>query len=157
MGDAVAVDNGSRQVALYGIQAPEVWFEDYGSGQLASGAASITLEPVFLQTVNTTVEYHVFLTPKGDCEGLYVSNETATGFEVRELRHGRSSVAFDYRIVAKRKGYETIRLSDVTMSVGKAREARSVPRRHPTSLPKDKPPLVHPPTAATVPVRGAGN
>jgi hypothetical protein len=34
------------------------------------------------------VEYHVFLTPDGDCEGLYVIARTATGFEVRELRHG---------------------------------------------------------------------
>jgi hypothetical protein len=158
VGGNVEVDNGSRQVALYGIQAPEVWFEDYGSGQLASGAVAITLEPVFLQTVNTSVEYHVFLTPKGDCEGLYVTNETATGFEVRELHHGSSSVAFDYRIVAKRKGYETTRLSDVTTEVWRAAEkSRSVPPRRPASVLKDKPPLVHRPTPATNVVRGAGS
>ena len=64
--------------------------------------------------MNAGVEYHVFLTPKGDCEGLYVANETPDGFEVHELRGGHSSVGFDYKIVAKRKGHENIRLADKT-------------------------------------------
>jgi hypothetical protein len=68
----------------------------------------------FASTVNSATEYHVFLTPNGDCKGLYVTNETATDFEVRELGAGKSSVAFDYRIVAKRAGYENQRLEDVT-------------------------------------------
>ena len=54
--------------------------------------------------MNTEGEYRVFLTPKADCEGLYVTNQTATSFEVRELRHGKGDIAFDYRIVAKRSG-----------------------------------------------------
>jgi len=59
------------------------------------------------------MEYHVFLTPKGDCKGLYVTNETSSGFEVHELGGGASSIAFDYRIVARRKGYEKIRMADL--------------------------------------------
>jgi hypothetical protein len=39
---------------------------------------------------------------------------TATGFEVRESGGGTSSLSFDYRIVAKRRGYEAQRLTDVT-------------------------------------------
>jgi hypothetical protein len=101
-------------VTLYAVEAPENWFEDYGSATLTAGAATIRLDPVFLQTVNTTMTYHVFLTPKGDCRGLYVTNETDQGFEVRELNGGTSNVAFDYRIIAHRRGYEHIRLADVT-------------------------------------------
>jgi hypothetical protein len=112
----VPVDGGSRKVALYAVEAPENWFEDAGSGQLSNGSVFMTLEPTFAQTVNVDVEYHVFLTPKGDCEGLYVTNETAAGFEVHELRGGHSNIAFDYRIMARRKGYETIRLVDMTDS-----------------------------------------
>jgi hypothetical protein len=56
------------------------------------------------------------LTPKGDCKGLYVSNESADSFEVHELGGGTSSVAFDYRIVAKRNGYENVRLADHTQT-----------------------------------------
>ncbi len=61
------------------------------------------------------MEYHVFLTPRGDAQALYVSNESANGFEVRESGNGTHSVAFDYRIVAKRRGHETERLVDVTV------------------------------------------
>ena len=103
-----------RKLALYTIQAPDNWFEDFGSATLSRGVASVKLEPKFARTVNTGMEYHVFLTPKGDCEGLFVTNETPGGFEVRELRQGHSNVAFDYRIVARRKGYEGIRLADET-------------------------------------------
>jgi hypothetical protein len=106
------VDGGSRKVSLYGVAAPENWFEDAGSGQLSSGEAVINLEPLFGQTVNTEMEYHVFLTPNGDCNGLYVTQKTATSFVVRELKHGTSSIAFDYRIMAKRKGHENVRMAE---------------------------------------------
>jgi hypothetical protein len=114
VGGAVQAAGGARQVSVYAMQSPENWFEDFGSGTLANGAATIVLDPTFAQTVNTSVDYHVFLTPKGDSEGLYVSNETPQGFEVHEQRGGHSYVAFDYRIVAKRSGYENLRLVDVT-------------------------------------------
>ncbi len=110
----VQVDNGTRKVALYAMESPQNWFEDFGSGQLASGSATITLESLFAQTVNTGVNYHVYLTPNGDCKGLYVTAKTPTSFEVHELGKGTSNVTFDYRIVAKRKGYEQIRMADNT-------------------------------------------
>jgi hypothetical protein len=90
------------------------WFEDAGSARLSHGAAVVRLEPTFAQTINGGLEYHVFLTPKGDCKGLYVTNETADGFEVRELGGGSANIAFDYRIMARRKGYENVRLADNT-------------------------------------------
>jgi len=111
---AVVPIAGARKVALYAVEAPEVWFEDFGSGKLETGTATIALDPVFLQTVNANLAYHVFLTPGGDCKGLYVAQKTPTSFQVRELGGGESSVEFDYRIVARRKGYETIRLEDMT-------------------------------------------
>jgi hypothetical protein len=108
------VPAGAQKVSLYATQSTENWFEDAGSGQLSSGSAHVVFDPIFAQTVNTSVEYHVFLTPRGDCEGLYVGSQTAQGFEVHELRGGSSNIAFDYRIMAKRNGFETVRLADVT-------------------------------------------
>jgi hypothetical protein len=104
----------NRSVQLYAMESPDNWFEDFGSGQLSGGAAVVKLDPVFAETVNSDVDYHVFLTPDGDCRGLYVAKKTTTSFEVREQGGGTSAVAFDYRIVARRKGYENIRLADVT-------------------------------------------
>jgi hypothetical protein len=124
----VPVDGGARQVALYAVESPENWFEDAGSGQLSNGSAVISLESTFAQTVNTEMEYHVFLTPKGDCEGLYVSNETAFGFEVHELHQGHSSIGFDYRIMARRKGYENVRLADKTKQFAPRPKRREGPR-----------------------------
>jgi hypothetical protein len=113
IGDA-NVDGGARQVSLYAMQAAENWFEDAGSGQLSNGSATITLDATFAQTVNTGMDYHVFLTPNGDCKGLYVSQKSPLSFEVHELGGGTSSIAFDYRIMAKRAGFEKLRLADVT-------------------------------------------
>jgi hypothetical protein len=114
IGGAVGVEGGARQVALYAMQSPENWFEDAGSGQLSSGSARIALDAAFAQTVNAGVEYHVFLTPNGDCKGLYVSLKSPTSFEVHELGGGTSNIGFDYRIMAKRVGYENVRLADLT-------------------------------------------
>ena len=114
-----ATVNQSQDVALYSVQAADNWMEDAGSGQLHNGAAVVTLESNYAQTVNTGIDYHVFLTPNGDCKGLYVTRKSLTSFEVRELGGGASSIAFDYRIMARRKGYEDVRLADLTGKIQK--------------------------------------
>ena len=108
----VPVDGGKHQVALAAIESPKNWFEDFGSAELVGGVATIRLDARFIQTVNTKAEYHVFLTPNGDCKGLYVHQKTANSFEVRELGNGNSSVRFDYRITALRKNYESVRFKE---------------------------------------------
>jgi hypothetical protein len=135
------VDGGARKVSLYAMQSAENWFEDAGSGQLSNGSASIALDPTFAQTVNMSVEYHVFLTPNGDCKGLYVTQKSATSFEVHELGGGSSSVAFDYRIMAKRNGYENVRLADVTEQFNKQKAQRQRMRRpvRPAAAPRSSP------------------
>ena len=112
----VSVEGGSSRVALCAVEATENWFEDVGSAQLSKGSATITLERTFAETVNTGEDYHVFLTPRGECDGLYVSNANAMGFEVHELRHGTSNVGFDFKIMARRRGYEKMRLEKMPLS-----------------------------------------
>ena len=113
-GTAVAVDGGSRKVAVNAVGSPENWFEDFGSAQLANSVACVEVESVFAQTINSNVEYHVFLTPKDNDKVICVAKYNPSGFEVRESAGGRSNAACDYRIFARRKGYETIRLADKT-------------------------------------------
>jgi hypothetical protein len=110
----VPIDGGKRTVAMSAIESPQNWFEDAGAAQLVKGSAVITLDPDFIQTVNTDLDYKVFPVPNGDCKGLYVTNKTSTSFEVRELGGGTSSIAFDYRIMALRKKYENVRFADHT-------------------------------------------
>jgi len=99
---------GSRK--LYAVESPEVWHEDFGTATLVDGVAVVSIEPIFAETVNLEEGYHVFLTPLGDCQGLYVAAKTPTSFEVRELGGGKANISFDYRIVAKRLGHEDLRL-----------------------------------------------
>jgi hypothetical protein len=110
----VPIDGGARTVALSAIESPKNWFEDFGSAQLVNGAAVVALDAEFTQTVNTGEEYQVFLTPYGDCKGLYVSNRTSNSFEVHELGGGSASLSFGYRITALRRNYESIRFADHT-------------------------------------------
>ena len=126
----VAAGGGARKVETYAVQSPENWMEDFGSGVLERGVAVVGIDPTFAETVSESAAYHVFLTPKGDSRGLYVINETAASFEVRESGGGISSLAFDYRIVAKRRGFEAQRHVDVTESYRSAME-RSILNRKP--------------------------
>jgi hypothetical protein len=135
-GTAVSNSVGDRKVLTYGVQSAENWIEDFGSGQLSAGSAHISLEPTFAATVNTGEEYHVFLTPRGDSEGLYVTNAGADGFDVKESHGGHSAVGFDYRIVAKRKGYENVRMEDVTAGRERQKAIREEMRQRAASAPK---------------------
>ena len=95
--------------ALYAVESPQNWFEDFGQATLVAGEAIVSIEPIFAQTVNLEDTYHVFLTPRGDC-GLYVAEQTATSFSVRALNGATCGIAFDYRIIAARLDYEDLRL-----------------------------------------------
>jgi hypothetical protein len=127
--DVALADN--RVVELYAMQSPENWFEDFGSGQLHDGVAGVALDPTFALAVNPEAGYHVFLTPNGDCEGLYVAQKTATGFQVRELRGGKSNIAFDYRVVAKRRGYEDLRMAQLETDAETVQRIREVVQSRP--------------------------
>lgn len=110
----VSTSGGVRKVETYAPQSAENWMEDYGNGTMQLGEAVVKIDPAFAETVSETADYHVFLTPNADSRGPYVINKTPTSFEVRESGGGTSSLTFDYKIVAKRRGYENQRLVDVT-------------------------------------------
>ena len=78
--------------------------EDYGEAQLVNGFASVRLDSAYAATISDATPYLVFVTPDGDTNGLYVTNKTMRGFQVREVRGGHSTLTFDYRIVAKPTG-----------------------------------------------------
>lgn len=100
---------------LYAIEGTEVWFEDVGSAKLRKGEASVPLEGIFSETVNLEYEYQVFLTPVcSEPVLLFVSDKQHTGFVVKgvTLTGDPSDCTFDYRVIAKRLGYEDLRLPE---------------------------------------------
>jgi hypothetical protein len=88
------------QVATYSAHQSLPTVEDFGEGQLVNGQASVPLERTFASTIDPSRSYLVFITPLGDCRGLYVAARSPSGFVVRELMSGKATVAFQYRIVA---------------------------------------------------------
>jgi hypothetical protein len=69
----------------------------------------VELDPAFAALVDTE-DYHVFLTPEGNSNGLYVSMRSPEEFEVREQGEGTSTVQFSYRLVARPKTVRAERL-----------------------------------------------
>ena len=100
-GCAVPFPDGTHR-ALYCMESPDLWFEDFGAAKLRRGRATVKLDADFAKVIKRG-DYHVFLTPRGDCRGLYVRRQGGASFEVRELGGGTSSVAFSYRIVGRRR------------------------------------------------------
>ncbi len=107
----VKVDNGEyRGVSCQ--ESPEAWFEDFGESRLVNGSVHVGLDQLYLQTVTIDSSHpmQVFIQLYDeDCNGTAVKRGT-TGFDVIEVQNGTSNASFSYRVVAKRKGYEDVRL-----------------------------------------------
>jgi hypothetical protein len=68
-----------------------------------------------VRAIDSSRGYRVLITPDGDNRGLFVSNKGSAGFAVREAQGGRSTLAFDYRVVAYPIGGDAARLPPATV------------------------------------------
>jgi hypothetical protein len=100
----------------YGENATTPQLEDVGYGALVNGRGVVKFDAALADVIDVRPGYHVFLTPDGDSKSLYVEQKTASGFVVREAQSGRSTIAFEYRIVAKPLRLKGERLARVTDS-----------------------------------------
>jgi hypothetical protein len=122
MSAAAAVPDGSRR-RLYSLESPESWFEDFGTRKLVKGRAEVTIDRTFAAVVRG--DFHIFLTPYGDSNGLYVARRSRRGFLVREQGGGTKSLVFSYRVVARRKDIAGTRFEKVDRRPARA----ALPRR----------------------------
>ena len=99
-----AEDVQGNRVVLHAPETPEIYFQDYGNGTLINGKAHIDLDPIITKniTVNEKHPLQVFIQLNGDCKGVFVSNRTATGFDVTELQNGNSNIEFTWSVTANR-------------------------------------------------------
>lgn len=100
----IVKNTAGERVNLYCPEAPEIYFQDYGEGQLVNGKAHIELDPDFAinVTINEKHPLRVFIQLEDDCNGVYVTNKTQTGFDVIELNGGRSNAKFMWTVTANR-------------------------------------------------------
>jgi hypothetical protein len=102
---------------MYDVAGTGIWLEDVGTATLANGELVIPFDTVYTQMANLSQAYQVFVTATCDQPVLlYVSEKTSTSFTVKgaNLDGSPSGCAFDYRVVAARVGYETVRLEQYT-------------------------------------------
>ena len=99
----------TRQQAAFAARTSQPTIDDVGEAVLRMGVARVPLAADFANVIDSSKPYVVLLTPEGEAQ-LYVANRTSTGFEVRQMGGGHSSVAFPYRIVAKPYGAADERL-----------------------------------------------
>jgi len=118
--NTIVKNRKGERISLTCPEAPESLFQDYGIGQLFEGQAHIIIDPDFAININVSEKFplKVYITPEGDCNGVYVTNKSANGFDVIELQGGKSNVPFSWQIVATRANEEymlrdgTIEISD---------------------------------------------
>ncbi|MBI2102052.1 hypothetical protein HYT53_05580 [Candidatus Woesearchaeota archaeon] len=96
---------GTRK--LYAMESPDIRFYDEGRARLSNGIANISLDPIFIETVEP--DYQVYLTPEADTAGIYVAEKAKEYFIVKG-RNKNSNIPFAWLISAVRKGYNNTRL-----------------------------------------------
>ncbi|MCK4403614.1 MAG: hypothetical protein KAW02_00865, partial [candidate division Zixibacteria bacterium] len=109
----VSTSQGRRSMIC--PESPEAWFEDFGTGEVVDGHCRVELDPLFLESV--TIEDQnplmVFVQMTSSLPNGYYVVKDAVGFEVIEEKGGTSKATFDYRVVAKRAGWENVRFDPV--------------------------------------------
>jgi hypothetical protein len=105
---------GGGVAAAYTSKVTSPTVEDNGTGRLVNGVAMISLDPTFARAIDASQAYHVMLTPDGDTRGLFVASKSSSGFVVREVQGGRSTIDFDYHIYAPELGQAGVRMTEMT-------------------------------------------
>lgn len=106
-------DYGNRTLNAY--ETASCFFGDIGESQTDSnGEVIINIDDIFLQTVNTTEEYHVFISKYGKGD-IWVEERNENMFKVKSTL---PNVKFSYEIKAKQKNYESERLKEIQINEG---------------------------------------
>ena len=101
------VKTSQGPTAINAYETAEYYFGDIGESTTdKSCVAQITIDPLFLETVNTSVPYQVFVSAY-DNATVWVESRTANLFVVKS---SKPNTKFCWELKAKRKGYEDKRL-----------------------------------------------
>ncbi|MDB5229166.1 MAG: hypothetical protein JWN78_3359 [Bacteroidota bacterium] len=105
------LNKDKKPVLMYCTETPEVWFEDLGSASISNSKETYVKFPEDILEGIIVDEKHPFrvsITPTSDLGNYWVEKKT-DGF-ILHTTNLISDGSFDWRISAKRKGYEDRRL-----------------------------------------------
>lgn len=92
--------SGDNRIAAYSVTSPDIKVYDNGNESLNNGSTFVSFNAAFISLLGEKPT--ITVTPMGECNGLYISNISEQGFEVKELGSGSSNVAFLWIAVARR-------------------------------------------------------
>jgi hypothetical protein len=110
-----------------------------GSAQLQNGAAVIEL-PEHFSLVTEEEGLTVQVTPRQDCNGLYVAEVTTSRIVVRELQGGTSNARFDFFVNGVRAGYKDFQVLNSVAELGLAEVREPERERPPEDVHEPEPP-----------------
>lgn len=106
------VDTSQGKTAINAYETAEYYFGDIAKVNTGdSKRVKIMIDPLFLETINTDIDYHVFVSSYDN--GYAWVSEIAKDYFVIESNVPNLSVS--YEIKAKRRNYENVRLDTVDM------------------------------------------
>lgn len=107
---AVETSKGTTLINAY--ETAEYYFGDIGeSATDESGICKVMIDPLFLETVNTSIPYQVFVSPYSDNK-VWVAERYDTFFVIKS---DKPNAKFTWELKAKRLGYENNRLEVVNI------------------------------------------
>jgi hypothetical protein len=77
-----------------------------GTAKLINGEAHVALGDTFKWVTNPDLGLTAYVTPRGECKGVYVASVSPTELVVKELDGGTSDATFDYIVYGLRIGFE---------------------------------------------------
>ena len=96
---------------LHAFETPTPMFGDCGSSQLnESGEDLVPIDDILLETINSGIEYQVFLQKEGSGD-IWVESKTPLYFTVK----GAPELKYSWEIKAVQRDYEHIRWDDMTV------------------------------------------
>lgn len=110
------VPTSQGMVAINAYETAEYYFGDIGKAKTdKNGQVLIQLDPLFLETINTSIPYHVFVSPYENAN-VWVEQMDQNSFIVKS---SKPNIEFSWEIKAKRKGYENHRLEITSKEIPK--------------------------------------
>ena len=101
------VPTSKGMAAINSYETAEYYFGDIGKAKTdENGQVIIQLDPLFLETVNTSIPYHVFISSYGNAT-VWAEQMDRNSFLVKS---SKPNIKFSWEIKAKRLGYENNRL-----------------------------------------------
>jgi hypothetical protein len=113
--------SNNAKTPVYAVTSIESTIYAKGSAQLVNGQAYVTFNDSYKALLGENPE--VTVTPKGNCNGVYIASIDKNGFTIKEMNNGSSSVAISWISVGNRIDN---RLDKATQMVSDANFDRNV-------------------------------